>query len=454
MLPTIDLLINIADPQRQGLLASFKTQGQTAINSLVFSDGEQLRIRCVKPSATAGKLWDCVDISTAAVEVAIGAFNQTSTAGIFYLRTGSTATSGVLVSGSRYLITSFQAGDNFSNVGASSNGTGVVFVATGTAPTTWTNGSQLEEITVDLPNNATAAQAATALNATAAVTGAGGVSLVAQAPGVFIVTFTAAGARPLLAGNGTLLDPLSSVVVTRLTPGSSEAQEIQLVRIVVNPFCYAQPNTPLPAATAAVAQVQVGDSSHPSIQSVTLGVPGYAGGWKVTIGANTYVIPYNAVASDIQTLVGNGVLTVSSSGTSGNVFLFTWSANGAQPAISTDPSGLSVPIGVSGPLATNTEGVLAAFAKAGMPNSISLWFQVKLTFPWENPRTVLLVPVAINSTVIDTGSMIPTPLPGYYTQVQSDARFFPIDASALPAADPHVLNRYYRSGDFIAISNG
>ena len=53
------------------------------------------------------------------------------------------ATSGSLTVGKKYIITDFQAGDDFTNVGASSNATGVEFVATGTTPTTWTNGSTL-----------------------------------------------------------------------------------------------------------------------------------------------------------------------------------------------------------------------------------------------------------------------------------------------------------------------
>ena len=53
------------------------------------------------------------------------------------------ATSGALVSGVEYVITSFSAGDDFTNVGAGSNATGVVFTATGTTPTTWSNGSTI-----------------------------------------------------------------------------------------------------------------------------------------------------------------------------------------------------------------------------------------------------------------------------------------------------------------------
>lgn len=52
-------------------------------------------------------------------------------------------TSGLLTVGKRYIISTYNAGDNFTNVGAASNAAGVVFIATGTTPTTWTNASAL-----------------------------------------------------------------------------------------------------------------------------------------------------------------------------------------------------------------------------------------------------------------------------------------------------------------------
>lgn len=52
-------------------------------------------------------------------------------------------TSGSLITGVSYTISNFVAGDVFTNVGAASNATGVSFTASGTTPTTWTNGSTL-----------------------------------------------------------------------------------------------------------------------------------------------------------------------------------------------------------------------------------------------------------------------------------------------------------------------
>ncbi len=55
--------------------------------------------------------------------------------------TDTILTSGTLLVGKKYLISNYVAGDDFTNVGAAYNVTGVVFEATGTTPTTWTNSS-------------------------------------------------------------------------------------------------------------------------------------------------------------------------------------------------------------------------------------------------------------------------------------------------------------------------
>ncbi|MFA5341806.1 MAG: hypothetical protein WC332_08520 [Clostridia bacterium] len=57
-------------------------------------------------------------------------------------------TAGTLVTGREYIIDTYVAGDDFTNVGAASNASGVRFVATGTTPTTWANSSSLRQIGV------------------------------------------------------------------------------------------------------------------------------------------------------------------------------------------------------------------------------------------------------------------------------------------------------------------
>jgi hypothetical protein len=60
-------------------------------------------------------------------------------------------TEGPLTVGSKYLIYTYGAGDDFTNAGAASNAAGVIFTATAGTPTTWTNGSVL--YLIDFPTN-------------------------------------------------------------------------------------------------------------------------------------------------------------------------------------------------------------------------------------------------------------------------------------------------------------
>jgi len=53
-------------------------------------------------------------------------------------------TGGTLVSGLEYIISDYNSGDDFTNVGASSNATGILFTATGTVPSVWSGGSTLQ----------------------------------------------------------------------------------------------------------------------------------------------------------------------------------------------------------------------------------------------------------------------------------------------------------------------
>ena len=64
------------------------------------------------------------------------------------MSTGATPLiNGALIIGRLYTIISYAPGDSFTNVGAVSNLAGQSFIATGTTPTTWTNGSRLVSVT-------------------------------------------------------------------------------------------------------------------------------------------------------------------------------------------------------------------------------------------------------------------------------------------------------------------
>jgi hypothetical protein len=147
----------------------------------------------------------------------------------------SSATSGALTNGSRYYIQDYQAGDDFTNVGATVNETGAIFTKNNGSPTDWTHGSTLVEITADLAHDATAAAIQSALIATHEIAAD---ALAVTKPGsalVFSVQWAANGAQSLLIGGGSNLSPASAVVVSRVATGSSSVKERQLVRLTRQP---------------------------------------------------------------------------------------------------------------------------------------------------------------------------------------------------------------------------
>lgn len=84
--------------------------------------------------------------------------------------TGTVLTSGTIVIGKKYLIKTYVASDVFMNVGAASNATGVIFIATGTTPTTWTSSSQLVALGDVLDLNAEGMASATWVDKTNSLT--------------------------------------------------------------------------------------------------------------------------------------------------------------------------------------------------------------------------------------------------------------------------------------------
>lgn len=148
----------------------------------------------------------------------------------------SSATSGSMTNGKHYLIATYVAGDDFTNVGAASNATGIIFTKVNGSPTDWSNGSTIVEVTDAVAYNVTAAALATALNGTAAI-GANGVTVTKPtAAAIYAVMWNTVGAQsPLLASVVSTLTPDSSAVISEVVTGSASVAEKQIVRLVRTP---------------------------------------------------------------------------------------------------------------------------------------------------------------------------------------------------------------------------
>ena len=174
---------------------------QTAAQKPVFVLGDNPEINLYVTDGSGG--YDA-DSGSATVTpwLAIGTPGAAPTGGTFWLGVSS-ATSGSLHNGSRYYIQDYQAGDDFTNVGATTNETGEIFTKNNGSPTSWANGSTLVEITTDVAYSATAATLLAALEATEAITtGAVTVTKSGDAP-VWKVEWTTTGNKSALIGGGS-----------------------------------------------------------------------------------------------------------------------------------------------------------------------------------------------------------------------------------------------------------
>lgn len=67
-----------------------------------------------------------------------------------FIDSSTVVTSGMITNGIWYQIVTMEVGDSFVNVGTTTDLTGRVFKSTGTTPTTWTNGSKLQPLTIGM----------------------------------------------------------------------------------------------------------------------------------------------------------------------------------------------------------------------------------------------------------------------------------------------------------------
>jgi hypothetical protein len=198
----------------------------------------------IRPIHRSGSATSWAGDPSYTVKVGVGPRGGVANSGTFYVQDDSQAsTSGPLVSGQRYKITSFQSGDDFANVhaGSESGYTGFVFEATGTTPTTWTNSSQLTPITSDLAYNITASALQTSLNAMNDGNGlanGGNVTVTNQYAGNYKIKWDTAGTIGTVSGNSDNLDPTSTVVFTTLTEGTASVQEVKTFKLARQPVAF------------------------------------------------------------------------------------------------------------------------------------------------------------------------------------------------------------------------
>ena len=227
----MNLFFNSAASDPASALARSQTNNQPALKpTFVLGDNPEVNIYVTSGD---GGFDSASGDATVTPSLGIGTPGAGPSGGTFWLGV-STATSGALTTSKRYQIETYVAGDDFANLGAAENASGVVFTSSGTTPTDWTNGSTLIEITTDISYSASAATLEAALEATEAVVGVT-VTKASAAPN-FVVEWDSVGAVALLVGGPTSLTPASAVVTSELQAGSASAVERQIVRLTRQPY--------------------------------------------------------------------------------------------------------------------------------------------------------------------------------------------------------------------------
>lgn len=396
----LDLIINLADRNASGRLT---LAGSKVVDStrrpgiLIRNDAGAVRLRACIPSTTGERDFDDVDLSAATVKIALGAEDRLPTAGTFALAPSAAATEGLLAVGKRYWIVTFVAGDSFTNVGAALNASGVIFTASGTTPTTWTNGSSVQELTANIAIDADADDVATALNATAAITAAGGLTVALLSAGAYQVTFTRFAAKNLITGPINVnMTPLSIVSTLQAQAGTSTLHEVQLIRLIAKPYCSATLSTAFPVAAAQVTTVQTQTADLPNVKRLTLNPQPYAGPFQFTLDTKTYAVPYEATGKQIQDLLPVAYTVIRRAS---NAWDFSGAIN-TSITLSATVTNLSVPIGVTGVMPLNTIGMVQAFA-ATEAETIRLLLEIEIQFTAQQPQKFFQELITVHRDLID-----------------------------------------------------
>lgn len=353
----------------------------------------------------------------------------------------------------------------------------------GTYTLTYEASDTTTETTAALPYNATAAQIATALNAGAKMTAAGGCT-VSGSNGFFFVTFNTPSVQNQFTSNATDLVPLTVVSTGILIQGSASpaVQCVQSIQTFQNPGAYAALSTASAAAAVTVTELVAGGGGANARYQVAFNQPAYGGVWALTLaGLETALLQFNCSASDIVTALQNlqqtsGLLIVGRryvisnfvtsddftnvgalSNATGVVFVATgttptnWAHGstltpvGAGNVTCSQNSDGSFVIGFQSAMANVDMGTMTGDATSleviqylsgnlslattamqlllGTQSQINCIFEVWITPSGGNPQCAYRTPVDVTSAIINPNSTTAVPLATFYTQAQVDALF-------------------------------
>ena len=281
------------------------------------------------------------------------------------------------------------------------------------------------DTTAALAFNITAAALATALNALASITAAGGVS-VSKIGDNYNIVFNNNGARGDILTDSTALIPLSNATVAKLQVGDSTRPQIALIHLQRTIAGLATSFTATPASAITIESLAAWDGSRAEYRaSITPDPKG--GSFSLAFDAATGTdvssasIAVGASAIDVQNALNLGALVdkVSVSQVGAYAYDITVTAEPGTGGLTANGAGLISFAGYVGELSLNTAEAISLLDGA---NFVATNLEVEITSD-SKTLTVLQIPCTLKNAVIDAGSVQPLILDVYQTESSADGRY-------------------------------
>lgn len=304
-----------------------------------------------------------------------------------------------------------------------------------------------------IPYNISAASLTTLFNSNLTVEGKPLCLVTLIEDGVYEIDAVSNGAIPtgfFAVTQDALLQPdcNANFVEQRLGSGSTRYQLFLVMKQA--PVAYNEPTTALDAADVTISLVQAGSATANKIQKIsfpttqtyggTFSISGTANSVDASAGVGKPLMSATQLAEVLTThpeihfnnpdatILDN--ITVTKTGSDFIVEFINDLGNDDSNELSVANIDLVAPLGRAGALSLNTISLYRLSLLSPGSDSFTLKFEIERTRISGEVKTLLLVNMTIKKKIINPSTMVPVPLPSYYTASETDALFARLDKIA------------------------
>lgn len=291
--------------------------------------------------------------------------------------------------------------------------------------------------TTPIAFNATATQIATALNALASITSAGGVAVTKLTNSILKVVFNVAGVNTILSCDALALSPPCSSKLITLQAGSSTLQGSYLIKIKQSPVVYQENWSDLEQPTLTVTTLAANRAKR-----VTIAPDPKAGSWSLT--GTEAIFPKIQVDGDETNLAQywgeNLSQRFSITATEQNFQGFQYACTKVETYV-WDFSVINdydIPVGYTMPFTATGDGLVGYVGKTAFVDfntaeieylldglsSATAFLELELTDALGNKQTLLQTSVTIRNDMIDSSSFSPLSLEGGVPEAPEDGSLY------------------------------